>query len=82
MTFCFLRHCIAASHLILSTLVEMNVLGTFPFHINTFYRHLCGHRAGVAIFLALDLLKIKSAMRPLLNFIFTGIQLIIYKAKI
>jgi hypothetical protein len=30
----------------------------------------------------INLLKIESAMRPLLNFIFTGIQLIIYNAKI
>jgi hypothetical protein len=60
----------------------MNVLGAFPFRIIAFYHHLFGHRAGVAVFLALNLLKIKSAMRPLLNFIFTGIQLIIYDAKI
>jgi hypothetical protein len=64
------------------TLVEMNVLGAFPFRIITFYSHLVGHWAGVAVFLALNLLKIESAMRPLLNFIFTDIQLIIYNAKI
>ena len=58
----------------LSTSVEMNVLGTFPFHIITFYRHLYGHRAGITVFLALHLLKIESSMWPLLNFIFTGIQ--------
>jgi hypothetical protein len=39
---------------------------------------LFGHRAGVAVFLALNLLNIESAMRPLLDFVFTGIQLIIY----
>jgi hypothetical protein len=60
----------------------MNVLGAFPFRIIAFYRHLFGHRADVAVFLALNLLKIKSAMWPLLNLIFTGIQLIIYDAKI
>jgi hypothetical protein len=60
----------------------MNVLGAFPFRTIAFYRHLVGHWAGVAIFLALNLLKIESAMQPLLNFIFTGIQLIIYNARI
>jgi hypothetical protein len=60
----------------------MNIVGAFPFRTIAFYHHLFGHRAGVAVFLALNLLKIKSAMRPLLNFIFTGIQLIIYDAKI
>ena len=40
--------------------------------------------AGVAVLLALHLLKIESAMQPLLNCIFTGIRihLIIYNAKI
>jgi hypothetical protein len=60
----------------------MNVLGAFPFRMITFYRNFFGHQAGVAVFLALHLLKIESAMWPLLNFIFTGIQLIIYNAKI
>jgi hypothetical protein len=60
----------------------MNVLGAFPFRMIAFYRHLFGHWAGVAVFLALNLLKIELAMRPLLNLIFTGIQLIIYNAKI
>jgi hypothetical protein len=44
----------------------MNVLGAFPFRMIAFYSHLFGHRAGVAVFLALNLLKIESAMRPLL----------------
>jgi hypothetical protein len=60
----------------------MNVLGAFPFLMIAFYRHLIGHWAGVAVFLALQLLKIESAMRPLLNYIFTGIQLSIYHGKI
>jgi hypothetical protein len=48
----------------LSTSLEMNVLGAFPFRIIAFYHHLFGHRAGVAVFLALNLLNIESAMRP------------------
>jgi hypothetical protein len=31
-------------------LVEMNVLGAFPFRMIAFYSHLFGHRAGVAVF--------------------------------
>jgi hypothetical protein len=38
----------------LLTLVEMNVLGAFPFCIIAFYRHLVGNWASVAIFLALN----------------------------
>jgi hypothetical protein len=60
----------------------MNVLGTFPFRMIAFYHHLFGHQAGVAVFLALNLLKIELAILPLLNFIFTGIQLSIHNAKI
>jgi hypothetical protein len=54
--------CSVISHIIaltfLLTLVEMNVLGAFPFRMIAFYSHLFGHRAGVAVFLALNLLKI------------------------
>jgi pimeloyl-CoA synthetase len=43
--------------------ISSTVLGTFSglsSTVSVFYRHLFGHRAGVAVFLALHLLKIES----------------------
>jgi hypothetical protein len=51
-------HCIAAS----PTSVEMNILGTFPFHIIAFYCHLFGYWADVAVFLRTCLSRVTATL--------------------